>query len=134
MPATNPYQQYKEQAIMTMTPGELVVQLFEGCSKKLNTAVYHIENGNTEKAEEELYKAQRIINYLDASLDRRIDISSNLPSDAKSATRSDKGGVEFSVKTTASSINSGDKSSIGEAAVSGILNCTVSTVLCLSSL
>lgn len=78
MPATNPYQQYKEQSIMTMTPGELVVQLFEGCSKKLNTAVYHIESGNKEKAEEELYKAQRIINYLNASLDRRIEISSNL--------------------------------------------------------
>lgn len=78
MPATNPYKQYKEQSIMTMTPGELVVQLFEGCSKKLNTAVYHIENGNREKAEEELYKAQRIINYLNASLDRRIEISNNL--------------------------------------------------------
>ena len=36
------------------------------------------EAADTEKAEEELYKAQRIINYLDASLDRRIDISSNL--------------------------------------------------------
>ena len=78
MAAPNPYQQYKEQSIMTMTPGELVVQLFEGCSKKLNRAVYYIENGSNDKADEELYKAQRIINYLNASLDRSIDISNNL--------------------------------------------------------
>lgn len=78
MPVTNPYQQYKTQSIMTMTQGELVVQLFEGCSKKLNTAIYHIENNDNAKAEEELYKAQRIINYLNASLDRSIDISHNL--------------------------------------------------------
>lgn len=80
MPTENPYAQYKKQSIMTMTQGELVVQLFQGCSKKLNSAVYHIENGNQEKAEEDLYKAQRIINYLNASLDRSYDISANLSS------------------------------------------------------
>ena len=37
MAITNPYEQYKKQSIMTMTQGELVVQLFEGCSKKLLT-------------------------------------------------------------------------------------------------
>ncbi len=78
MPTVNPYEQYKKQSIMTMTQGELVVQLFRGCSKRLNMAVYHIDENNTEKAEESIYKAQRIINYLNASLDRSIDISSNL--------------------------------------------------------
>lgn len=78
MPVTNPYEQYKTQSIMTMTQGELVVQLFEGCSKKLNTAIYYIENGDKDKAENELYKAQRIINYLNASLDRSVEISTNL--------------------------------------------------------
>ena len=57
MATINPYEQYKKQSIMTMTQGELVVQLFEGCSKRLNAAVFHIESGNTEKADEELYKA-----------------------------------------------------------------------------
>lgn len=80
MPSENPYLQYKKQSIMTMTQGELVVQLFQGCSKKLNSAVYHIENGEHEKAEDDLYKAQRILNYLNASLDRSYDISSNLSS------------------------------------------------------
>ncbi len=78
MAQTNPYQQYKQQSVMTMTQGELVVQLFEGCSKKLNLAVLHIEEGETEKAEEQLYKAQRIVNYLNASLDRTVPISNEL--------------------------------------------------------
>jgi len=78
MPVENPYEQYKKQSIMTMTQGELVVQLYQGCSKMLNTAAFHIEEGNKEKAELNLYKAQRIINYLNASLDKSYDISSNL--------------------------------------------------------
>ncbi|MBE6845350.1 MAG: flagellar export chaperone FliS [Ruminococcus sp.] len=80
MAITNPYEQYKKQSVMTMTQGELVVQLFEGCSKKLNAAVYYIENGENSKADEELYKAQRIINYLNASLDRSVSISNELSS------------------------------------------------------
>jgi len=78
MPAVNPYEEYKKQSIMTMTQGELVVQLFRGCSKRLNLAILYMEENNTEKAEESLYKAQRILNYLNASLDRSIEISSNL--------------------------------------------------------
>lgn len=80
MASENPYQQYKKQSIMTMTQGELVVQLFEGCSKKLNTAAYLYENNDKQKAEEELYKAQRIVNYLNASLDRTVPISNELAS------------------------------------------------------
>lgn len=80
MAITNPYEQYKKQSIMTMTQGELVVKLFEGCSKKLNTAAFLYENKEIEKAEEELYKAQRIVNYLNASLDRTVPISRELSS------------------------------------------------------
>lgn len=78
MPAVNPYEEYKKQSIMTMTQGELVVQLFRGCTKRLNLAILFMEEKNPEKAEESLYKAQRILNYLNASLDRNVDISSNL--------------------------------------------------------
>lgn len=80
MPAVNPYEEYKKQSIMTMTQGELVVQLFRGCSKQLNVAVLCMEENKNDKAEEALYKAQRIVNYLNASLDRSVDISSNLHS------------------------------------------------------
>ncbi len=78
MPAVNPYEEYKKQSIMTMTPGELVVQLYRGCSKKLNLAIMYMEEDMPEKAEDALYKAQRIVNYLNASLDRKIELSGNL--------------------------------------------------------
>ena len=78
MPAVNPYEEYKKQAIMTATPGELVVKLGRGCSSRLNQAVMYMEENNTEKAEEALYTAQRIVNYLNASLDRKIPISNEL--------------------------------------------------------
>ena len=42
MPAVNPYEEYKKQAIMTATPGELVVKLFRGCSSRLNQAVMYM--------------------------------------------------------------------------------------------
>ncbi len=76
--AANPYEKYQKQSIMTMTAGELVVKLYDECSKRLNKAVYCIENHDNAKAEESLYRAQRIINYLNASLDRKYDISQNL--------------------------------------------------------
>lgn len=78
MPTVNPYEQYKKQSIMTMTQGELVVQLFRGCSKHLNLAVYHMEENDIENAENEIYKAQRILNYLNASLDKSYEIANNL--------------------------------------------------------
>lgn len=78
MPTVNPYEQYKKQSIMTMTQGELVVQLFRGCSKRLNLAVHHMNENDIESAESEIYKAQRILNYLNASLDKNYDIANNL--------------------------------------------------------
>lgn len=80
MPTVNPYEEYKKQSIMTMTQGELVVQLFRGCSKRMNLAVIQLEENEKDKADESIYKAQRILNYLNASLDRSVDISSNLHS------------------------------------------------------
>lgn len=76
--AANPYMQYQEQSIMTMTQGELVVKLFEGCLKQLNSAIYFIEQKQFDKANTALQKAQRIVNYLDASLDMNYEVSENL--------------------------------------------------------
>ena len=76
--AANPYMQYQEQSIMTMTQGELVVKLFDGCLKQLNSAVYYLEEKQYDKANTSLQKAQRIVNYLDASLDMKYEISENL--------------------------------------------------------
>lgn len=78
MAPANPYKQYQQQSIMTMTPGELVVQLYDECLKCLNKAMFYIDEKQPEVAEEKIKKAQRIVHYLDASLDRQIEMSGNL--------------------------------------------------------
>jgi flagellar protein FliS len=79
MAASNPYSNYKEQAIMTMTPGELIIVLYEECIKMLNHAVFYIEEKNDlDSADKAIRKTQRIIHYLDGILDYKYDIANNL--------------------------------------------------------
>ncbi len=49
--ATNPYAQYKQQGVLTASPTELVVMLYEGCIKQLKLAKIHIESKNMESAD-----------------------------------------------------------------------------------
>lgn len=81
MAASNPYKQYKEQSIITMTPGELVILLYDETLKSINQAIFYIdEKKDNENAEGAIKKAQRIIHYLDGILDHNYDISINLHS------------------------------------------------------
>ncbi len=81
MAVSNPYKQYKEQSIMTMTPGELVILLYDETLKSINQAIFYIEDQkDNEKAEGAIKRAQRIIHYLDGILDYNYDISINLHS------------------------------------------------------
>ncbi len=76
--AENPYKKYREQSINTMTQGELLGLLYDTCVKRLNEGVYFIEEKNYSKANESLQKAERILRYLDGTLDRQYEISENL--------------------------------------------------------
>ncbi|MGI6578170.1 MAG: flagellar export chaperone FliS [Eubacteriales bacterium] len=72
------YGKYREQTIMTMTPGEMVVRLFEECEKQISYATICIEQNDIQGANKSLQKSQRIFNYLKASLDFKYPISKNL--------------------------------------------------------
>ena len=76
--AENPYKKYREQSINTMTQGELLGLLYDTCVKRLNEGVYFIEEKSYSKANESLQKAERILRYLDGTLDRQYEISENL--------------------------------------------------------
>lgn len=78
--AANPYEQYKKQSILTMTQGEIVVRLFDECLKMLNFGIQYIKLKDYESVNTSLQKAQRILNYLKASLDMKYEISENLAS------------------------------------------------------
>ncbi|MBR1384955.1 MAG: flagellar export chaperone FliS [Ruminococcus sp.] len=75
--ADNPYKKYREQSINTMTQGELLNLLFETCVKRLTEGVMYIEEKDYSKANESLQKAERIIRYLDNTLDRQYEIAND---------------------------------------------------------
>lgn len=74
----NPYDRYKQQSVMTMTPGEMLLKLYDETIKQLHVAISFIEEGDITKSNVALQKAQRIINYLTTTLDFKYEISNNL--------------------------------------------------------
>ncbi|MDE6992858.1 MAG: flagellar export chaperone FliS, partial [Lachnospiraceae bacterium] len=61
MPAQNPYEQYQRNKVLTATPSEVTLMLYEGAIKFCNIAIMAIENNETEKAHINIMKTQRII-------------------------------------------------------------------------
>jgi len=76
----NPYQQYQQNAVQSAEPGELVVMLYDGLVRFLKLAVKSLEENDKEAANTALIKSQDIVGYLNETLDRRFEISSNLAS------------------------------------------------------
>ena len=60
---------YKQQSILTATPGQLVVMLYDGCLRFLHQAAYAIREGNATEAGGRLSRAEAIIEELLATLD-----------------------------------------------------------------
>ncbi|WP_312643762.1 flagellar export chaperone FliS [Hydrogenoanaerobacterium sp.] len=74
----NPYEKYKEQSIMTMTQGEMVVRLYEEVINQLSRAIICIGEKDIEGSNISLQKSQRIINYLKSTLNYNYEVSGNL--------------------------------------------------------
>lgn len=65
---------YQRNAIMTATPAELTLMLYDGAIKFCNIALTAIDNRNVERAHENIKKAEAIITELRASLDRKYPV------------------------------------------------------------
>lgn len=78
MGAQNPYQTYQQNSVTTATPGELTLLLYNGCLKFLMFAKKAIQDKNIEKRNENLIKAQNIINELMITLNPDVQLSENL--------------------------------------------------------
>lgn len=74
----NPYQQYRTQGIMTASPAELVVMLYDGLVKRIHLGRMAIEDGRIEDANASLIRAQEIIEELVAGLDSTYEIAGEL--------------------------------------------------------
>lgn len=72
---TNGYAAYANSKIMTASPAELTLMLYEGAIKFCNIAVVAIEKKDIEKAHVNIRKAQRIIEEFMATLDHKYKVA-----------------------------------------------------------
>lgn len=72
------FQQYKEQSVNTMTPGELLLLLYDELVKQLTRAEIGLDKKDYPLVEASVNKSQQIIHYLDSTLDHQYEISGQL--------------------------------------------------------
>lgn len=73
---TNAYlQQYNTGKIMSASPAELTLMLYEGAIKFCNIAIVGIEKGDIEKAHNNIVKTQRVITHFRETLDMKYPVA-----------------------------------------------------------
>lgn len=75
MALPNAYAQYNNSKVLTATPAELTLMLYEGAIKFCNVAEVAIEQQNIQKAHDNIIKTQRIIDYLRQTLDMKYQVA-----------------------------------------------------------
>lgn len=75
MALPNAYAQYNNNKVMTASPAELTLMLYEGAIKFCNVAEMAIEEKDVQKAHTNIIKAQRIIDYLRQTLDMKYPVA-----------------------------------------------------------
>lgn len=78
--AVNPYWQYKQNAVQSASPGELTMMLYDGLVKFLKLAFMALEQNDLSEANNALIRSQEIVAYLNDTLDKRYELSTNLSS------------------------------------------------------
>lgn len=77
MVAKNPYAQYNNNKVMTASPRELTLMLYDGAIKFCNIAIMAIEKGEVEKAHTNILKAGRIIDEFRITLDTSYEVAAD---------------------------------------------------------
>lgn len=72
------YQHYRERALDTMTPGELLMVVYDELVKRLTLAELSLNKQDYPTFEAAVDRAVEIVHYLDRTLDRSYPISSQL--------------------------------------------------------
>lgn len=73
--AQNPAQLYGNSKIQTASPAELTLMLYDGAIKFCNIALIAIENGDIQKANTNIIKAQSIILEFICTLDYKYKVA-----------------------------------------------------------
>lgn len=74
----NPYQQYQSNSVLTATPQELTLMLYNGAIKFCNLAEEAMVMGDIQKSNENILKAQKIITELRINLDPQYAVSADM--------------------------------------------------------
>lgn len=77
---SNPYQQYKQNAVTSVGKGELTLIMYDGAVKSIKQGIKYIEEGKIQDVHNAIIKAQEIITHLSDTLNTEYEISGNLSS------------------------------------------------------
>lgn len=69
------YSQYNTSKILTASPAELTLMLYEGAIKFCNIAITAIEKNDVMKAHTNIVKTERVIEEFQATLDHKYPVS-----------------------------------------------------------
>jgi len=69
------YSQYNNSKILTASPAELTLMLYEGAIKFTNIAILAIEKKEIEKAHINIVKVEKIIDHLRLTLDMKYPVA-----------------------------------------------------------
>ncbi len=75
MALPNAYAQYNNNKVLTASPAELTLMLYDGMIKFCNIAEVAIEQKDVQKAHTNIMKVQHIIDYLRQTLDMKYEVA-----------------------------------------------------------
>ena len=75
MAVNNPYAAYANSKIMTASPAELTLMLYDGAIKFCNIAIMGVEEKDIEKAHNNIIKVERIIREFLNTLDHKYPVA-----------------------------------------------------------
>ncbi len=75
MALPNAYAQYNNNKVLTASPAELTLMLYDGAIKFCNIAEAAVEKNDVEKAHINIVKVQHIIDYLRQTLDMKYPVA-----------------------------------------------------------
>lgn len=75
MALPNAYAQYNNSKILTASPAELTLMLYEGAIKFCNIAIAAVEQKDIQKAHTNIIKTERIIDHFRKTLDMKYPVA-----------------------------------------------------------
>lgn len=75
MAASNPYSKYANSKLMTASPAQLTLMLYDGAIKFCNLAIQAVEEGNIQKAHTNIRKVENIIEEFRSTLNFKYPVA-----------------------------------------------------------